>query len=57
MIDSGDIGSVARWLVGALSSRGYDRDDLVALATLLLDEVRASLEQRSRSDFRSAVAP
>lgn len=49
MIDSGDIGSVARWLVGALSARGYQRDDLVALATLLLDEVRASLEQELRA--------
>ena len=49
MIDSGDIGSVARWLVGALSARGYQREDLVALATMLLDEVRASREQELRA--------
>lgn len=57
MIDSGDIGSVARWLVGAMSSRGYHREDLVALATLLLDEVRASLKEQASSDDRSAAAP
>jgi hypothetical protein len=52
MIDTGDIGCVARWLVGALSARGYQRDDLVALTTALLDEVLASRDHESRSSGR-----
>jgi hypothetical protein len=44
MIHSGDIPSVARWLVLQMAAHGYERDEVVELVTALLEEL--SLKHR-----------
>ena len=50
---SGDIGSIARWLVARLTAQGYGRDEVVELATALLGEVG---DQLAEANGRAAVA-
>jgi hypothetical protein len=53
VIMSGDIGSIARWLVARLAAQGYGRDEVVELATALLGEVG---DQLAEANGRAAVA-
>jgi hypothetical protein len=49
MLYSGDISTIARWLVNRLSAQGYGRDQVVELATALLEELSTKLAAEAQS--------